>query len=103
MPDLTTISGVEAELAATARYDVDGDVDMAKRRVAALRRKLDFPAQAGRSEQSVSFQLNLIENELNRALAFVRANTTPTAAQLTANPSVVHADWSTFGRYRGGA
>jgi hypothetical protein len=40
MVDLTTLTGIEAELAATADYDVSLDVYRAKRRVAALRRKL---------------------------------------------------------------
>ena len=46
MADLTTPVGIEAELAATARYDVDDDLDLANRRVAALRRKLDFAQSA---------------------------------------------------------
>ena len=43
MPDLTTLARIEAELAGTADYDVALDVSKAKRRVAAMCRKLDFP------------------------------------------------------------
>jgi hypothetical protein len=41
MADLSSLAGIEAELADTADYDVAPDVSNAKRRVAALRRKLD--------------------------------------------------------------
>ena len=53
MADLTTLAGIEAELSTTADYDVAIDVSKAKRRVAALRRKLDFPQSSGRGEQNV--------------------------------------------------
>ncbi|MDP6717960.1 MAG: hypothetical protein QGF59_04885 [Pirellulaceae bacterium] len=55
MADLTTPEGIEAELAATARYDVDDDLDLAKRRVAALRRKLDFAQSASADDNSYTF------------------------------------------------
>jgi len=99
MADLSTPALIEAELAATADYDVASDVDKARRRVAALRRKLDFPQQVGRGEQSMAFYLQAIENQLKEARAFVAANTTPTDAQRLANPDVVHADFSTFRGY----
>lgn len=53
MADLTTLAGIEAELADTADYDVTLDVSKAKRWVAALRRKLDFPRSHGRGQVSV--------------------------------------------------
>ncbi len=99
MADLTTPAGIEVELAATADYDVARDVDKAKRRVAALRRKLDFPQMSGRGEQSMSFDMQRIENQLQQALAFVAANETLTEAQRLASPSVTHADFSTFRGY----
>ena len=98
MADLTTIAGIEAELAATADYDVENDVAKAKRRVAALRRKLDFPASMGRDQQSMQFAVQTIENQLNQALQFVQASVSPSEAQQLANPSVLHADFSTFRR-----
>jgi hypothetical protein len=52
MADLTTPEGIEAELASTARYDVDDDLDLAKRRVGALRRKLDFAQSASAENDS---------------------------------------------------
>lgn len=99
MADLATLAGIEAELAETARYDVDGDVSLAKRRVAALRRKLDFPQSTGRGEQNIAFALQITQDELNKALAFIAANATPTDAQLLQNPSVLHTDFSTFRGY----
>jgi len=101
MADLTTVAGIEAELAATADYDVENDFSKAKRRVAALRRKLDLPQATGRGEQNVAFYLQATENQLQQALSFVAANRTPTDAQLQANPSVLHADFSTFRGYAG--
>lgn len=100
MPALDTFDDVDAELAATAGYDVDQDVDLAKRRVAALRRKLDFAAQSGRNGQSVMFQQQIIQDQLHQALAFIRANQTPSDAQLLRNPEVTHAD---FSKLRGGS
>ena len=94
--DLSTPTLIEAVLAATADYDVEYDISKAKRRVAALRRKLDFPMSSGQGDQQMAFQMQVIENQLNQALAFVRANETPSDAQRLANPSVTHADFSTF-------
>ena len=102
MADLTTIAGIEAELAATADYDVENDVAKAKRRVAALRRKLDFPQSMGRDQQSLQFAVQTIENQLNQALQFVQSSVSPSEAQRLANPSVVHADFSTFRGYSPG-
>jgi len=102
MADLTTIAGIEAELAATADYDVEIDVSKAKRRVAALRRKLDFPASMGRDQQSMQFSMQAIENQIAQALAFVQANQALSESQRLANPSVLHADFSTFRGYSSG-
>jgi hypothetical protein len=99
MPDLTTIADIEAELAVTADYDVENDVAKAKRRVAALRRKLDFPSSFSRDQQSAQFEMQAIERQLSQALAFVQATVTPSEAQRLANPSVLHADFSTFRGY----
>lgn len=101
MADLTTIESIEAELAATADYDVAGDVAKAKRRVAALRRKLDFPSQMGRDSQTMQFAMQAIENQIAQALAFVQANQEVSEADRLRNPSVLHADFSTFRGYRG--
>lgn len=99
MADLTTLAQIEAELAATASYDVDNDVSKAKRRAAALRRKLDFPQSIGHGEANISYFMQVIENQLNQALAFVAAYDTPSEAQRLANPDVVHADFSNFHGY----
>jgi hypothetical protein len=68
MADLSSLTGIEAELADTADYDVVLDVSKAKRRVAALRRKLDFPQSTGRGEQSIAFAMQAIENPLQQTL-----------------------------------
>jgi tetrahydromethanopterin S-methyltransferase subunit H len=99
MADLSTLAGIEAELADTADYDVAADVPKAMRRVAALRRKLDFPQSTGRGEQNVAFAMQAIENQLQQALVFIATNETPSEAQRLANPDVVHADFSTFRGY----
>ncbi len=102
MADLSTPSLVDAELAATCDYDTTLSLDKARRRVAALRRKLDFAVSSARDGMSLQFQQQIIQDQLNQALAFVRANETPTSAQLLANPSVLHADFGTFGQYTEG-
>jgi len=99
MADLTSLAGIEAELVDTADYDVALDVSKAKRRVAALRRKLDFPQSSGRGEQNVAFAMQAIENQLQQVLAWIAANDAPSEAQRLANPDVVHADFSTFRGY----
>lgn len=88
MADLTTLTGIEAELAATADYDVAVDVTKAKRRVAALRRRLDFPQPSGRGEQNAAFAIAAIENQLQQVLAWIAANETPSDASRLANPDV---------------
>jgi len=94
MADLTTATLVEAELAATADYDIENDLDKAKRRIAALRRKLDFSAESGRGDQSRKDNQMIIERQLSQALAWYRANATTTQAQRLRNPQVTHADFS---------
>ncbi len=91
MADLTTLSGIESELATTADYDIALDVAEAKRRVAALRRRLDFPQSSGRGEQNVAFAIAAIENQLQQVLAWIAANEMPSDAQRLSNPDVVHA------------
>lgn len=100
VPDLSTFEIVDSELAATAGYDVENDVSLARRRVAALRRKLDFAASSGRDGQNAAFQQQIIQDQLNGVLAWLRANdTTLSQDQLMRDPSVLHADFSTL---RGG-
>lgn len=101
MADLTTYSGIEDELAATSTYDVDGDVAMCKRYVAAIRRKLHFASSSGRDGVSIQFQHQILKQELDDALAWLAANRTETETQRLANPSVTHADFSGFGQYGG--
>lgn len=96
MADLTTLTSIETELSATADYDVAIDVSKAKRRVAALRRRLDFPQSSGRGEQNITFAMQAIENQLQQVLAWIAANDSPSAAQRLSNPDVVHADFSNF-------
>ena len=101
MADLSSLAAIESELADTAVYDVAQDATKAKRRVAALRRKLDFPQSTGRGEQNIAFAMQAIENQLQQVLAFIAANDAPSEAQRLSNPDVVHADFSTFRGYCG--
>lgn len=101
MAELTNPNEIDAELAITADYDVCYDADKARRRVAALRRKLDFPQASGFEGYSMQFAMQAIENQLQQALAWLSANDTPSDARLLRNPSVTHADFSTFRGYTG--
>ena len=87
MADLATLAGIEAELADTADYAVTLDVSKAKRRAAALRRKLNFPQSTGRGEQNIAFAMQAIENQLQQALEAVskllREGDSPIFAPLT--------------------
>ena len=97
--DLTTVAGVEAVLAATSDYDTTDDTAKAERHVAALRRRLHFAASAGRDGQSLSYNVNVLQDQLKQALRWLQANRTQTAAQRKRNPSVTHADFSTMRGY----
>jgi len=101
MATLNTFAQVDAELAATADYDIENDISKAKRRVAALRRKLDFVSSSTRDSQTMQFQQSEIRRQLQSAIDFVRGNQATTESQRLANPNVVHADFSQF-RSNGG-
>lgn len=96
MADLTTPEGVAAELIATAGYEFEGGVELAKRRVKALRCKLDLPQAFNRNSQGASFYLKATQDQLDQALAYIAANEVLTDEQRLANPSVIHTDFSTF-------
>lgn len=100
-PALITAADIDNELALTADYDVADDVDKARRRVTALRRKLDLPQQAGKDQESVTLAMMTIERQLQSALNWIAANTDPSECQKLRNPDVVHADFSTFRGYTG--
>ena len=97
--DLTTVSGIEAALAATSDYDVERDTDKAKRHIAALRSRLRFAATSARDGQSVQFNLQVLQQELAAAKAWLNAHESRTDAQRKANPNVTHADFTTFRGY----
>jgi len=44
---------------------------MAKRRAAALRRKLDFPQASARGEQNLAFAIQAMENQLQQVLTWI--------------------------------
>ena len=100
MPSFTTFDDAQAELVATCDYDVEGDVAKAKRFVAAARAMLFFASSSGQAGATQAFDMQRIEGQLKQALAFVDANGSPTEAQQLANPSVTHADFSTFRGYQ---
>lgn len=99
--DLTTISGIETVLAATSDYDTAADTSKCERHIAALRRRLHYAASSGRDGQSVTFNVQVIQAELRAAQAWLAANRDRTEAQRLDNPTVTHADFSTFRGYRG--
>ena len=102
MADLTTYTNVEAELAETAGYDDGGDLSMAIRRRAALRRKLDFAEQSDENGREIRFNHQIVESQLNQVGAYIqsRANDIASDAERLANPNVLHADFSGFGGYQ---
>ena len=61
-PNAETLAG-EAAAFTDWSEPLDGEV-----RVAALRRKLDFPQAMGRDQQSMQFAMQVIENQLQQAL-----------------------------------
>lgn len=97
--DLTTVAGIETVLAATSDYDTTRDAAKARRHIAALRRRLHFAASSGRDGQSLSFNVQVLREELKSALAWLAANEDRTEAQRLANPQMTHADFSTFRGY----
>lgn len=105
MADYThdTYAEVDAELGKTADYATTRDVEKAKRRHAALTRKLDFVASSARDGQNFQFQQQVIERQLEKVEAFIEAHETPTEDERKANPTVLHADFSGFGPYGGRA
>lgn len=96
----TSYSSYVDEYDATCGYDVEISMSKAVRFVAAVRGMLRFASVSNRGDVSMEHDPNVLQAELNRALAWIAAN--PTDAQLLLNPSVVHADFSGFGQYGGG-
>lgn len=90
MATLNTFAEVDAELAATADYDVEIDTSKARRRIAALRRKLDFASSSERNGTNIEYQQQIIQQQLQQAIAWLQANDTAN------HPSVIHADFGTF-------
>ena len=96
---LFTAVDIDQELALTADYDVANDLAKARRRIVALRRKLDLPQSAGHDQENVTLAMDTIEKQLYQALVWLAANDTQTDAQREQNPDVTHADFSTFRGY----
>jgi hypothetical protein len=89
-----------SQFLANVDYDVTGDAGKAALFVAACRSLLLFPSKSGRDGQDSEFDLVRVENLMVQAQQFLAANGTPTESQLLNNPSVLHADFSTFHNYR---
>lgn len=93
--DLTEFATVDSELAATADYDVSESLSKAQRRVAALRRKLDFAQSSSNKDgKSMTFHTDAIREQITEVLSWI-------SAQSPGN-NVIHADFSGFGQYSGG-
>jgi hypothetical protein len=101
MADLTTYTQVEAELAATAGYDATNDTTLAKRRVAALRRKMDFAEASDENGRKIQFNFSVVESQLATALEWIKRAEFDSMAESAkiSDPNVLHADFSNFGRY----
>jgi len=100
MVELTTIAEVDSELAQTADWKATRDIAKARRRHAALTRKLDFPQATARKGQSIAFALELIQKQIESIDAFLAANEELTEADQLRFASVIHADFSTFRGYQ---
>ena len=100
MVSLVTYVEVEAELAATAAYDVTTDVSLAQRRVAALRRKLDFAEASDENGRKVEFNHIVVQKQLDQVVEWVRNNAVLSDAAKLNDPSVIHADFSMFRSYQ---
>lgn len=99
MARLETYRDVEAELAATATYRSARSVSLAKRRQDALIRKLDFAEQSDENGQTIRFNHQVVERQLEQVVEFIEQFETLSRAERLSNPSVLHADFSTFGQY----
>lgn len=95
MTILETYTQVEAELAETAAYD--GNVTLAQRRLAALRRKIDFAETSDQNGAVVTFNHEVVERQIAKLEDFLAAN----APDTLDNASVIHTDFATFGGYAG--
>jgi hypothetical protein len=103
MADLTTPEGIKAEILATIGYDVDDDLDLAKRFAKAVRAQILTLAQSASSgDDSYALAIAAAERQFEQALSFVAAKSSQSEADRLANPSVIHADFSGTGKYAGG-
>ena len=98
--DLSSIATLRSVLAETAHYDNPADVDLAKRRRAALRQVLVNASQSSQQGRSMAFDMRVIENDLARVEWWIRENDTPSEADRLRTTDCVLADWTAF---RGGA
>ena len=102
MATLTTIADVDAELAATAECFVSRSVTDAKRRHAALTRKLDFAATGeDGSGRKFSFNLDVLSAQLAKLESLITSLETSTMSESDrlASPRMSAASFSTFNRY----
>lgn len=98
-PALFTPAEIDNELALTADFEATEDVDKARRRLTALTRKLDLPEMASKDQESVRLAVLEIHAQQQFVRNWIVANSDPSDAQKLRNPSVVHADFSTFRGY----
>lgn len=99
--DFTTIAGIDAIIADTGAYDQTGSSEDAWRRIRAIRQKIHLtPQSSGRDGMQITFAIQVLKDEEQQVLAWINANSTPTDAQRLNNPSVTHADFSTFREYQ---
>lgn len=74
--DPLSIESVHRAYLENADYDIVCDVDKAKAFAVAVRRMIGFAQSSSNESSSMSFDLSLLQGQLNTALAWVRANDT---------------------------
>lgn len=91
-----TLAEVRAAYVDSAGYESDGDVALARAFLTAARRLLVMlPASAvGKDRTQADFELEHVRAEIKACQAWLAAN--PSSSGLSANPSVLHHDFSEF-------
>ena len=101
--DDLALQSVHREYVECADYDIVCDVERARRFAVATRRLIGFAASSSNEASSMTFDLGLLQGQLNAALAYIRANDT-SGQPITTNPDGTVDDGETrcfgFGGYQ---
>lgn len=102
MAELRTWEQIQLELAASVSWMSQRSVALAKRRLDATLAALTYPSTTDERGQRIEFTHQSWQQERDMLIAFLAANDVQSASEQLSNPSVLHADFSTFGQYGGG-